>query len=237
MFTVASPEKRDGLSRLGPIWRSLLASLATVVFLIAVVVVPAELRSLRGPAEYGITQCCVIPERQLAISVTRCVPPSATQPVRYHLAFHELANNWRTRFEASMAPSAIAVAGRTGQLFIGSWNRKVYRLDLDDPLARPAELFRCSRAAYGLVCSADEMTLVAAEDRQVTAWSLDASVLAWQRELSVAAMVAIPQAPSVLCGTDDGQLLQLDLRSGVTMRSLALGEAIRSLALSPDGRF
>jgi WD40 repeat protein len=85
--------------------------------------------------------------------------------------------------------------------------------------------------------SADQRFLFSIGPHELCAWDLHARALCWRRDIAVACLASAPGSQSIACGFEDGDILELDSRSGQTIRTVGrLPRSVDEVTISPSGQ-
>jgi putative pyrroloquinoline-quinone binding quinoprotein/WD40 domain-containing protein len=218
----------------------LLLSVGTVTGLAVVVGFIGLLPDIQKASESwpaSARQCCFIRQGNLVIAACHAAPIHATQGWRYFLACSEFGNLPQVPSAWSeLSPSCIT-PGPGNNIFVGCWDGNIYSIDASNAAAPPERIVRDPTVVPDVMgCSADGVLVVAGYKR-ITAWDIHAKSRLWIRSLIAPCLAIHPSGQTVVFGTNDGQLLELDLRSGLTRRSVRLRSELVALRFSPDGQY
>lgn len=217
-------EKRDD-NWLIAAGRAMLLSLAVVAS--TVVVVSCMFFALgagrEGPHEHSsVTHCLVTNDGQNAVALWWNVPVTL-RGWTHRLTLHGPGTQRPTTTLTwpGITPYCIAPAARGDAIFIGDWNGSLYQLDNLAQASLPRLIGQHRESVTALQASADGRHLVSLSPRAICAWDLPAQQLRWQFEASHVSAIRIhPDSSRLLCGMDDGRVLEIDLITGERMGSL-----------------
>jgi WD40 repeat protein len=221
----------------------MLASLGAVCFFVAAlgaVFLPPEAAQFAHGPHVSITHCIVPSGGQPAISLFWDVPRSGKRGWHNHLGTHDL-NSARPLVAlpcTTLNPQCLASGPASGQFLIGDLQGQIYLADLHQPNSQPRLCgSQDDGAIVGLACTLDGRYALSHSMDRIYAWHLPEGTLAWERDISAKCLATSDDCRSLLCGTAAGELLELSLDSGATLRRLRdKGFAISNVTLSPDGK-
>jgi WD40 repeat protein len=225
---------------LRPALQPLLVSLGTVSSLAVVVGFVGLLPDIHRANETwptSLRDCCFYRQGNLAIAVCHAAPLHAAQGWRYFLASSERGSLPRVPSAWSgLSPNCIT-PGQGTTIFVGCWDGSIYSIDASNANAPPQRIVRDPRVIPDVMaCSADDVLVVAGYKR-ITAWDARTKSALWSRSLTACCLAMHPSGPTAMCGTDAGELIELDLHSGLTGRSVTIGSGLVDLRFSPNGQF
>lgn len=134
----------------------------------------------------------------------------------------------------------IVGASRAPWIFIATSDNNLYAMDWQRRPSCPVFLGRLDHSyAAVLECSEDGSTVIVASLGITTAWSRERKELLWRREgISPLCGAFHPNGKRFLCGLENGEVLELDARSGVTLRKpVTHTRWVNELAVSPNGTY
>jgi len=123
----------------------------------------------------------------------------------------------------NISPWMIAGAFRSGMLFVVTCEGRLYFLDTRRS-AGSLQHFGCHEPGppHMLECSEDGSLVVIASAGIVSAWDTRQQKLLWRRRgLATTAGAFVPGSHRFVCGLECGTMLELDPRTGATLRSVA----------------
>jgi WD40 repeat protein len=144
----------------------------------------------------------------------------------------------RELFPASADPLMTAISRNGSRLFVGNMAGQVFSLRMEATNPTPAPLPRYFDGALGdLCCSADGAILLARGESGACAWNTQTRRLCWSRtDLRLDRWAIDDASRQLLVTTEDRELLELDLRTGQTLRKIETLDCPNvALALSSDG--
>jgi WD40 repeat protein len=118
----------------------------------------------------------------------------------------------------------MALLEHVDALVIGEWNGRLWLRSLATP-NRPMTLIgrQNDGGVGGLAVSSDQAIVLTKGPFTVYAWNVAAKAELWHRaEPKLDCIISHPREDSAVCGTSDGRLIHLDIRSGQTIRELSL---------------
>lgn len=222
---------------------AVLLSLATVTLFVGAIggvglLVDAE--GLWDENYVSITDCSVQDGGRSAASLF-WVQPAHGPGWKTHLGVHDLGSRqpvvripWPEIHPACLARSPI-----DDRLFLAGRDGAIYAARVAKPDAPPVLIGRhVERDAVGLECSADGRFLVSLGPCSLNAWDLESGELAWRRDdIDAVNCFAIDsRRQSVVCGLLSGELAEIDISSGRTIRSVLRPQwTVLEINISADG--
>jgi WD40 repeat protein len=230
----------SGLAR-----RSLLAvgitlvAVATLASLEWLVLRGLGFRPLVNTESFSVLQCCPPQGANRGLLVYRSYSNKPNSSMRYALELYEgpLGENRQTFSWKGLAPSCAVWTGKEGLLAIGGEEGAIYTWDASNSQVAPRSL---GRHPGSVTLAADHAGrwLVSSNDRAVCLWDLQARQMKWRRnDLMTTKLVTHPVSDRILCGTAQGEVLELDLATGNTLRTIARhGDgSVECLSVSANG--
>lgn len=151
---------------------------------------------------------------------------SEGRPGRHPRCFH-----W-----PDLAPHCAVRLGHAGQLALGSLQGTVYTWDASHPNSRPAPLTTQPGPLVMLAADAAGQTLVVGNGELIAAWNVSSRRRRWSRRDLLSTSMVGNSSPTIVCGTNNGTVVELDLATGTTQRILARHQGfVTCLGLSADG--
>jgi WD40 repeat protein len=223
---------------------ALALSLSAVTFFavtVSLVLLPADYERLRQPLYLSITHCHPIPQSEQVLSLVWYMPRRDAEGWRHQILRHDLRGQ-RPKLEMAwpgLSPSSMG-AGPAGKVvYAGCWDGVVWRIDPSRPDAPPERVGAHSEQAPHIVaCSADGRWLATLGPNVLQVLELETGRVAWQLGGGQVRCVAAHPHQSVLAvSLTSGELIELDMRTGERLRSLAaFSEPSLNIAFSSDGR-
>ncbi len=237
------PDKRDDnwLAATGRAMILSLAVVATAVVVVSCVFFTLDAGPERPRGYSSVTQCLVTPDGHSAVALWWNVPVTL-QGWTHRLTFHRPGAEQpaTTVMWPGIAPSCIAPAAIGGAIFIGDWNGSLYELSSLTGAARPRLIGHHRDGVVSLHASADGRHLVSLSPTAMCAWDLPTKQLRWQREGGhISAARIHPDSSRLLCGLEDGQVLEIDLFTGERTGSLIASPPpwpVYDLDVTADGK-
>jgi WD40 repeat protein len=220
------------------------SSLAVVVFfigLLGIVFLPREARQLAQPQYVSVTHSLATRTNQPAVSLFRAMDTTGTRGCRRHVAIHGLdVSPLEIVFPCPLLnPFALAPGPDADHALVGNCDGTIYLLDLRHPTAEPIQIGRQSDGGViDLACFADGRFVVSLGSFHLYVWDLATHSQRWRREDVAANSFSLhPDSNSAILSTRQGELIEIDLANGRTVRTLARYRfPALATALSPDGR-
>jgi len=220
------------------------ASLAVVIFfigLLGIAFLPREARQLANLQYISVTHSLATSKSQPAVSLFWAIAATGTSGCRHHIVIHLLdASPGEIMFLCPrLHPVALAPGPDADHVLVGNCDGTIYLLDLRHPTAEPIQIGRQpDGGVIELACSADGRSIVSQNTYHLYAWDLATRSQRWRREdVAVSSFSLRPDSESAILSTRCGELIEVDLVDGRTLRTLArFSFPPLATALSPDGR-
>jgi len=134
------------------------------------------------------------------------------------------------------APACITASHDQRRLFVGTRAGEIFSLDSENCGGKRQLIGRHSEAgAEELAVSPDNRILISRGFRSLHAWNLERTTAAWKRFDLDCNAYAICSSSTLVCGTNTGEILELSLATGKTIRLLARHKTnIRHMAAADD---
>lgn len=190
------------------------------------------------PAHCSILQYSPAQEAGPSLLVYRTCNGKPDDGMRYRveLSTGQPGRNAQEYYRPEFAPHCAVRLGKAGKVALGSLSGAIYTWDASHPEDAPVPLTTHPGASVTLAADAAGQTLVVANEELISAWDVASRRLRWSRnDLLVSSNVRISTS-AIVCGTRAGEILELDLATGATLRCLARHQGIVACVdLSPDG--
>lgn len=136
-----------------------------------------------------------------------------------------------------ISPRCVVPLGDAGLVALGTLEGTIYLWDSSHPESTPATLGTHPGTSMILASDAAGQSLTAANEEQTCTWDIPTRQLRWRRsDIAVTSLAMHPTAQTIVCGTRQGAVVELDLASGDLQRTLAQHKsAITGLDVSADG--
>lgn len=218
-------------------------SLATVLLLTAMVglaFVPHEIRQLAIQRPVCVLSYHMLADGRRAILLTRWQDFDKGGSFVWEVVLADLqAEGQRTVLvPATSDPLAIALSLDHRRLAVAQGDGQILTIDLTSPSPSPRSIGHYSDGGiFDVGCSARGEILVAGGPEGLRAWDSDTGYMRWSRQdLGRAQWVLDAPNHCILVDTLEGELLELDLFTGMALRLIARFEHPGlTLALSDDG--
>jgi WD40 repeat protein len=221
----------------------MLASLGAVCFFVAAlgaVFLPPEAAQLAHGPHVSITHCIVPSGGRPAISLFWDIPRSGKRGWHNRLGTHDLnsAKPLVNLASTDLHPQCLAAGPTDSQLLIGDMQGRIFLVDLQQPKNQPRLCgLQGDGAIVGLACMLDGRYVLSHGLERIYAWDLAKGTLVWERNISVNCLAPSDDCRTLFCGTASGEVLELSLDSGATLRRLRdKGFSVSNVTLSPDGK-
>jgi WD40 repeat protein len=204
-----------------------LHSLATVsLFVVAVAACYIPFDRWRASQRWHVTvlECNLPANDATLISLVRVNSDQMQSAAESRLTLIDLHNQRRTQEIAwsNASPACIAVSHDQRRLFVGTTTGEIYSLDRENCGGERQFIGRHSEAAAeDLAVSADNRILISRGFRSLHAWNLERASATWKRLDLDCNAYAICSSSTLVCGTNTGEILELSLATGKTVRLLA----------------
>jgi len=219
---------------------SLLAVVASVVVVCGIFVV-LQADQLQQRDYVSVTQCLVSKDGQRAIALWWSVP-TTLQGWSHRVTVHhpEVDQPGTPLSWPKIVPACVASSHVDDAIFVGAWDGSLYAVREPGPKATPHFVGRHNDGVLGLAASADGQFLVSLSPTAMCVWNLATNELQCQGSGGQVNSFCIhPDSRRLLCGMNDGTIIERDLLTGERIRSL-LADAppwpVHDLDVSNDGR-
>lgn len=190
------------------------------------------------PDRYSVLQFCAPRGKGPALSVFWRRRPESTGGLQHYLQLHSWPLGGKNTCFAweGLTPRSAAWIDAHGKLAIGSLEGTIYTWDASHSQTPPRALGLHPGCAM-ILAAADGRWLASANDWLLCVWDLQTQRQQWQRtDLVANSLVIHPLTNNLVCGTAQGEVLELDLTTGRTERVVARHAAgVECLAVSEDG--
>jgi len=219
-------------------------SLATVLCFTAalgLVFLPAEVRRLAEDEDVGVVSCHFLEGGKRAIVLTRPKSSALQAGLPRQVALHDLtgAEPPTVLISATFEPLIATVSTDNRWLFSAGTKGQIQAIDLHAPNRRPRLLGEQGWGYMGkLECTADGSLVVLGGAGGLCAWDTIKQRRLWQRDdLRLACWALVPNLRRCVVQTDDGAIVELDLQSGLALRTVRVHESTYYWAVfSSDAR-
>jgi hypothetical protein len=205
------------------LWHSLI-TVTLFVVVTAAVYVPLD-RVRAGQRQHVTVLDCDLPTSDATVvSLVRVHSDQMKAGAELRLTLVDLQNERSTRELpwAGSLPTCIATSHDQRLLFVGTRQGQIFRLQRDD-CHGPRELIadHPNIRPEQLAITRDHQTLLCRGFRWLGAWNLETLSLKWKRaDMDCNAACLISNA-ALVCGTNTGDIFELSLDTGKTLRLLA----------------
>lgn len=219
-------------------------SLLAVMFFIGVlgiVFLPREAQRLAAAPYVSITHWLEPTADRPAIALFWTMMRTDRRGWSHHVALHspDAARPSLRLLDSTIHPLAMAPAADADHVLLGDWDGTIYLLDLNDPASAYDRMARqADGGVIALASSPDGQYLVSQSPFHIYGWDLTTRRLTWRLDNAAPYCFAIrPDSTAAIVGTRDGEIVEIDLSSGRTLRTLAhcYGPAF-AIAITPDGK-
>jgi WD40 repeat protein len=219
------------------------ASLAAVTFfigLLGLAFLPGEAQRLVDSQYVSVTHCIDMgagrPTVSIGWSIARCGLPGW----RHHLAVHSPSDTSEAPVFPcpQLQPLSLAKGLDADHALVGNWDGAIYSIDTREPTREPVCVGRQpDGAVVALAAAADGQCVLSQSAFYLHAWNPATGTQRWRRaDVAPYCFVPRPDTSAVIIGTSQGELLEVDLDTGRTLRSLArLNRPLLTVSLSDDG--
>jgi len=237
------PLVRYARLRVAMICSALLASLATVAALVLAVVAIALLvdpAPFRTGNYVTVLDCQPLGDQQAALvlfwSASPRGPKTPTQIGTHHV---ESGRSTVRVLWPQMHPDCVATLSGGQRIFVADRKGTIFSADPLRPELAPLILgTQPCKIVRRMEVSADQRLLFSLGPRELCAWDLDARALLWRRDILVICVANTPRAQTIVCGLENGAMVELDAHSGQTIRTVAgLSRQVDEIKIDPSGRW
>jgi WD40 repeat protein len=234
---------------------AIVAALAAVVFftvVLGLVFLPLEAQRLQTPDYVSITHYLAPEAGRPGASLYWNIPLTANPGWKHHIAVHP-PDELPARVplpHATFTPLSLAKGADVDHILLGGWQGTICSLDLRQPKAPPAVISRQPDGGVVALAWSERAQCVLSQSAfHLYGWDAVTKTERWRRaNIAPYCFATRPDAPSVIVSSVTGELLEIDLYGGHTLRTLvrferpALAVSIspraREIAvLQQDGRF
>jgi len=136
-----------------------------------------------------------------------------------------------------LKPLSLAKGPSTDQAIVGSWDGSIHLLDFARGASEPLCFGGPGEGIIALACSADGQCIVSQGAFDLRGWDLAGKRDRWRRtDVAPFCFALAPDSQTAFVANRDGEVLQIDLQSGRTLRSLTrVEETTIQFAVSPSG--
>jgi hypothetical protein len=224
---------------------AIVLSAATVIVVVCVqgvLLFPNHVTKAWSPWRTVMRQFCLGYDGRVALVLVTVHPQPYAATPQNALAVGDLSiqpPSFR-RLMLDDSPWDAICAPRGAYGFFSTERGDLFWLSLAGPRESPRLLGRHEGAKTRVLqCADDGSVLIAASD-QVTAWDRTAARLLWRRtDISMTSCAFMPGSRTLLCGLENGELVELETATGVNLRMIGQGtpnhESIVNLAVSHSG--
>jgi WD40 repeat protein len=236
------------INRNGSIWLSrptaaATASLAAVTFfivLLGLAFLPREAQSLIDSQYVSVTHCIDMGAGRPAVSIYWSISRFGRPGWQHHLAVHLPSDSSKSLAYPcrDLRPLSLAKGPDADHALVGNWDGSIHSIDLRLPDAEPACIARQpDGAVVALAVSADGQNVLSQSAFNLHAWNSATSGVRWRRsDVAPYCFALRPDNSAVIIGTSQGELLEVDLPTGRTRRSIAkFHRPLLAISLSADG--
>ena len=220
-----------------------LASLTAVTFfvgLLGIGFLPAEARRLLNQRYVSVTHCIDMGAGRPLVSLFWTIERNGMLGWQHHVAIHPPDNAAPSimRAMANLKPLALANGPDADHALVGDWDGSIYTLDVqrdDTELVRLGQ--QTDGAVVALSSSPDGQWVLSQGAFHLHAWNVHTQSEQWRRaDVSPYCFALRPDSSAAIIGNSRGELIEIDLESGQTLRTLGLvGDALLVIGLSTDG--
>jgi WD40 repeat protein len=219
------------------------ASLAAVTFFIGLVglaFLPREAQRLIDPQYVSVTHCIDMGAGRPTVSVYWSIARFGMPGWQHHLAVHSTNDSSkRLAFPCrQLRPLSLARGPDADHALVGNWDGSIYSIDLRRTDAEPACIARQpDGAVVALAASADGQCVLSQSAFYLHAWDPATRSERWRRtDVAPYCFALRPDNSAVVISTSQGELLEVDLQTGRTRRSIAkFHRPLLAISLSADG--
>jgi WD40 repeat protein len=219
------------------------ASLAAVTFFIGLVglaFLPSEAKRLIDPQYVSVTHCIEMGAGSPTVSLFWSIARFGKPGWQHHLAVHAPSDSSKPlAFPCrQLQPLSLAKGPDADHAIVGNWDGSIYSIDLRLPDVEPACIARQpDGAVVALAASTDGQCVLSQSAFYLHAWDPATRSERWRRSDVAAYCFALrPDDSAVVIGTSQGDLLEVDLLTGRTRRSIAkFHRPLLAISLSADG--
>jgi len=219
------------------------ASLAAVTFFIGLVglaFLPSEAKRLTDPQYVSVTHCIDMGAGRPTVSVFWSIARFGMPGWQHHLAVHPTHDSSKPlAFPCrQLRPLSLAKGPGADHALVGNWDGSIYSIDLRLPDAEPACIARQpDGAVVALAASADGQSVLSQSAFYLHAWDPATRSERWRRtDVAPYCFALRSDNSAVVISTSQGELLDVDLQTGRTRRSIAkFHRPLLAISLSADG--
>ncbi len=231
-----------------PIWfcrptAAATASLAAVVFFIGLVglaFLPWEAQRLIDAQHVSVTHCIDMGAGRPTVSVFWSIARFGLPGWRHHLAVHSRSDSSQpAAFPCrTLQPLSLAKGLDADHALVGNWDGSIYSIEPLQPTLEPVCIARQPNGpVVALAASANGECVLSQSAFYLHAWNAATREQRWRRpDVAPFCFVVRPDDSAMIIGTSQGELLEVDLHTGRTLKSLARFQSpLLSISLSQDG--
>jgi WD40 repeat protein len=219
------------------------ASLATVTLftgLLGLAFLPRELERANPQQYVSITHSLAPSGARPAVSLYWTIGKTGLPGWRHRLAVHapQGCKRQNPRPWPELNPLALAHDSRADHILVGDWDGRIYSLDTQHAKAKAECIGRhADGGAIALASSPDGRYVISQSAFHLYGWDREDKRECWRLPDVAAYCFAIrPDSSTAIVGTLGGDLLEIDLPSGRTLRTITRLEGFAlSVTLSHDG--
>jgi WD40 repeat protein len=219
------------------------ASLAAVCFFIGILglaFLPWEARRLADPQYVSVTHCVEMGAGRPTLSLFWSIARFGKPGWQHYLAAHSPSDPSQSPVFLcpQLQPLSLAKGIDADHALIGNWDGSIYSIDVRKPTLPPECIGRQpDGAAIALAAAANGQYVLSQSAFSLHAWDAATQTRRWQRsDVAPYCFSPRPDRAAVIVGTNRGELLEVDLYTGRTLRSLArLERPLLLISLSADG--
>ena len=221
--------------------RDFLHALATVcIFIVAIgaMYIPFDRWRTNQHRHVTVLDCELPSTNTTLVSLVRVHSDQMKAGAKPSLTLVDLHNERLTReipWSGSL-PSCFTTSFDERRLFVGTRNGQIFRLDRDRCTGQRE--FVVAQAGIRLeqvAISSDHKDLVGRGFHWLGAWNLETRSLQWKRTDIDCNALSLASSAALICGTNNGEILELSLESGKTLQLLARHKTnIRHIAAAAD---
>jgi WD40 repeat protein len=211
-----------------------LGAVLAATALLGLAFLPSEIQTARPFA--SITHSLEL-DGGAAVSLVWSMPSGYGGGRRFHLAIQPTHGADVEFVWPELEALSLAKGPGADQALVGTWNGAIHLLDF----TRATREMICARrhrdGVVALSCSADGRCLVSQGAYELAAWDLERKCDRWRRtDVAPFCFALAPDSVTAFIANQEGEVLQIDLHSGETLRSIThLEDSMIQFAVSPKG--
>jgi WD40 repeat protein len=226
-----------------PVAGAIIASLTAVLFfvgLLGLVFLPAEARRLLDNEYVSVTHCLDMGAGRPLVSLYWTIERTGTPGWKHRLSVRS-ADRPQSNISfpnSEMKPLSLAKGPDSDHALVGDWDGGIYSLDLRCEQPEPVHVGQhADGGVVALASSADGQWILSQGAFQLHAWNVQDQRELWQSgEVAPYCFVIRPDSTAAIIGSSRGDLIEIDMATGESLRTLArLDSQLLTIGISDLG--